>query len=107
MSEGVHVGMELLPHTVEPVYLTVAEVARLFDRSPQMIKRWIREGLLPAMTARPRGSRVAYKVINFSDIERAAVFLSTRKKRGRHRSPEEVARDGQLARMAAERNAVE
>lgn len=44
----------------EPEPLTVAEVARLLGRDPWLVRRWLREGLLPATreSAWPHAYRV-------------------------------------------------
>ena len=57
-----------LPHDV-----TVDEVADLLDRSPQTVRRWIRDGVLDAYTLRGREYRITAAALrNFRAREQTA-----------------------------------
>lgn len=89
----------------ETVTLTVPEVAHLLGRSEQLVRRWIRDGDLPAeriesQPGRPYG-------VSILALAAVGARLTAKKRRGVRRTPTDIQRARELAQRAAERTAQE
>jgi excisionase family DNA binding protein len=53
----------IVPHTTEPEQLlTVSEVARHLRVDDTTVRRWVKQGILEAITLPHRGMRQAYRI---------------------------------------------